>query len=47
MLKCVTIVTGINPFKFILANDYLLNKEPQIQILIDNNKGDTNLWKNQ
>ncbi|MDD7316799.1 MAG: hypothetical protein PUG55_05165 [Bacillales bacterium] len=43
MLKCVTIVTGINPFKFILANDYLLNKEPQIQTLIDNNKGDTNL----
>ena len=40
ILKCVTIVTGFNPFKFTLAkgDGYLYNEAPKVQELINNAK---------
>ena len=40
VLKCVTIVSGFNPFKFTLAkgDGYLYNEAPKVQELIDNAK---------
>ena len=40
VLKCVTIVSGFNPFKFTLAkgDGYLYNEAPKVQDLINNAK---------
>ena len=40
VLKCVTIVSGFNPFKFTLAkgDGYLYNEAPKVQELINNAK---------
>ena len=40
VLKCVTIVSGFNPFRFALAkgDGYLYNEAPRVQDLIDNSK---------
>ena len=43
ILKTVTVVTGFEPFKFILLDGkdgYLFNETPQISDLIENAKGD-------
>lgn len=46
MLKCVTVVTGFEPFKFIClkGNGYLYNETPKVQDLIDNAKGRWQKW---
>ena len=37
LLKCVTIVTGFNPFSFVCTrNGYLFNQTPQVSTLINN-----------
>ncbi len=37
LLKCVTIVTGFNPFSFVCTrNGYLFNETPKVQTLINN-----------
>lgn len=37
LLKCVTIVTGFNPFSFVCGRDgYLYNQTPQVSTLINN-----------
>ena len=40
LTKCVTLVSGFNPFKFVFAkgDGYLFNETPKVQTLIDNNK---------
>ena len=42
LLKCVTVVTGFNPFKFVCGRDgYLFNETPKVSTLVDNyNKGE-------
>ena len=42
MLKCVTVVTGFEPFKFMCfnGNGYLFNETPKVQDLRDNAKGE-------
>lgn len=41
LLKCVTVVTGFNPFSFVCSrnNGYLFNETPKVQMLINNKKG--------
>lgn len=40
LTKCVTLVSGFNPFKFVIASGdgYLYGETPKVQTLIDNNK---------
>lgn len=47
MLKCVTVVTGFEPFKFVClkGNGYLYNETPKVQDLIDNAKRKVTKWK--
>ena len=40
MVKCVTVVTGFEPFKFVTVNgDYLSGEAPSLDDLINNSKG--------